>query len=186
MNPRKYPGLILNRTTGELEQDEVTVNEQSDSSLAGFGKPVDLGAAKKIVNEYINDPTNTNDQKTIAITLGRESLLHILSQENCEGVRFYLCKVPRDLANPNETHISILAVGVKKNINVVGIPMDPDNLNNQVQDLGTTPDNPTILADDAEEGFIMFEVGPPTKHGDIDKDSFLANEFFTQSLSKFL
>lgn len=91
---------------------------QRNSDLAGAGQPMDAGLLKeKIIESYREyqalkrkaqdtEIKEFLEQEPVAITLGKESLLTLLSQKGCEGIRFYFCK------NPKTKGRSVAAVGV--------------------------------------------------------------------------
>ncbi|QDK82625.1 hypothetical protein EXU85_30060 [Spirosoma sp. KCTC 42546] len=166
----KIPGITL--AGDEFSQGDIQFNTQNDESVSGFGQPVSLAASQKMIRnfqsdlllEFVNGDDETKQavaSRPIAITLGKESLLFILSQNECEGIRFYFCK--NHLQSP-----SIIAVGVKNNI------VDDPNatLASRARDLGTVGDKLSILSRDVQinnvvEDFFYYEVGPPTTLEDV-------------------
>lgn len=55
----------------------------------GLGRPVTVEAAERMINTYAD--TLTNETENIAIELGKETLLYLLSQKGCESLCFYFC-----------------------------------------------------------------------------------------------
>jgi hypothetical protein len=67
---------------------------ESDVEARGMGMPISIAYCREIINEYLKSlPPGTPDTTIIAGTFGKESILHILSQQNCEGLRWVKCKV---------------------------------------------------------------------------------------------
>jgi hypothetical protein len=72
---------------GEFVQTQITIPLQEGA--VGLGRPVTVAAAQKMINAYADQLTNDDD--TIAIEFGKESLQYLLSQRGCESIKFYFC-----------------------------------------------------------------------------------------------
>ncbi len=109
------PGYDFN--DGEFVPCLLTSPLQKDSSAGGEGQPITLVAAQEMVGRYHqllrNRLTEAREKGTedeildevVAVTFGKETLLLLLSQAGCEGIRFYLCK--------NQDHrTSLVMVGI--------------------------------------------------------------------------
>jgi hypothetical protein len=56
---------------------------------AGLGNPITADASAKMIAQWHIANPNTPE---VAVDFGKETLLWILSQAKCEGIRFYFCK----------------------------------------------------------------------------------------------
>lgn len=72
----------------------------------GLGMPITARFLREIVKNYIT-AMNPKPQDMMAGTFGKESILHILSQEECDGIRWVLAKLNGDL--------TVALFGVDKN-----------------------------------------------------------------------
>ena len=93
--------------TNVIPISKITFTLNDDDSVSGFGQPVTLNAACCMINkdltEFTNDLKDANskndlvfakkliEKKGIAVIFGKETLLRLLSQPNCEAIRFYSC-----------------------------------------------------------------------------------------------
>lgn len=96
-------------------QDKLPPPGSSDPITAvGLGMPITIKLFRAIVNRFIVDLTKPiNPAHIIAGTFGKESIMHILSQEGCEGIRWIHAKIQDgDQADPRMT---IALIGVDKN-----------------------------------------------------------------------
>lgn len=177
---------------GEIEYDDPDhLNKRH-----AFGLPINADVAFMMINDYwIERKGKDNTSQIGAFTIGKESLLSILSQENCEAIRFYLANWKKDffadkiLRDSRENGITIIAVGV----------------NSQDTDLGARNDEGTIakppkpkrtdangILNNTEDGEIR-EMVPPftivqhiqTSDSRVDKSgakdlSDIIKEYFTQ------
>lgn len=119
-------GLI--RKKGKLEPSGINYLWPKHNKVYGFGAPISVNGArgliknfwaalkKKKMEEFIDF------KKTPAFTIGKEPLLWLLSQENCEAVRFYFAlKSEADWGGKGEKPanwsdgLTLVAVGVKNN-----------------------------------------------------------------------
>lgn len=58
----------------------------------GPGAPISVHAFKKMVKRYIDNATQIGDtNRTAAVDFCRESILRVLCQNGCEGIRFWFC-----------------------------------------------------------------------------------------------
>ncbi|MBL6447607.1 hypothetical protein JMN32_14915 [Fulvivirga sp. 29W222] len=120
------------------------------------GRVISLKAATKMVHTHwkeqldeIDSPEKEQEinKRTAAITFSKRTLLLLLSQENCEGIRFYICKSPKP-GNHLNLKTSLVLVGIGKNN----------------QDLGVDGNDKSIFrpyrsADDSSNPTILIEVG---------------------------
>lgn len=138
----------------------------SDSVLPGNGIPMELEFLRERImrrcqtkiDNYNSAVRSKDDAKisiagneNVAITLGKESLMLLLSQADCEGIRFYFCENPwgRD---------SVAAVGVKKlasgEVKDIGIDNGDSNLS-------------ILKATKFSAAVMNMEVGPPNTVADL-------------------
>ncbi len=124
--------------------DAITFTLNDDDTVAGFGQPVTINAACCMVDKYLMDVTNdlkdANSNKDfavadklikrkgIAVIFGKETLLRLLSQPNCEAIRFYSCinddeRASLVLCGVDEQGRDIAAVKNGKNFLTDLIPM---------------------------------------------------------------
>ncbi|NJO88734.1 MAG: hypothetical protein HC831_07025 [Chloroflexia bacterium] len=118
---------------GKVERDIINYKEPDPEQVSGYGSPITSDLAEKIIQEYQNhrDRYKVKHMETCqeveqleypdAFTIGKQSLLSILSQEGCEGIRFYLAEkkglaegMTGDLElNRWADGITLVAIGVK-------------------------------------------------------------------------
>jgi hypothetical protein len=214
----KMQGKTL-KDDGDYDDKEISFATQNDTDVCGFGLPVSLEAGKKMIDGFQKElieewadaksaladanPVNKNEKEQIvatlerhpiAITLGKESLLYIMSQKDCEGIRFYFCK-------NHDTELSLVACGVKSNPVVKSNPFVgsspvskfrpmPISLGSTAKDLGA-PEGSLSISDaevkhglEVVEGYFLFEVGPPTRLKDVlsKSESGNNNDVFEEEL----
>ncbi|MFN8254500.1 MAG: hypothetical protein U0W24_02345 [Bacteroidales bacterium] len=111
---------------------ELEYEEQDDNKLPGYGTPISIEMAREIIKNY-RDYVNNDKKVPHAFTFGKESLLAILSQPGCEGIRFYLAKKEE---NPGidgwKKGITLVAIGVKPDI-------DPNTAIGHEPEIGAEP-----------------------------------------------
>lgn len=90
---------------GNYMDQLVTIPLQSGIP-AGLGMLVTLKAAGRMVNNYIAE-NNSNPEQNLSTEFGREALLYLLSQSDCESIRFYFCKNQDD-------HKPLIGIPMKK------------------------------------------------------------------------
>ncbi len=187
----KIPGKKVKGA--DYSDEEISFATQSDDDVCGFGLPVSLEAGQRMIKDFqtellraLQEAASNNNEEAIeanskhpiAITLGKEALLYIMTQKECEGIRFYFCK-------NHEKELSVVAVGVKNN------PItDPAtaSLASKAKDLGS-PDGKLSIADvkinspQQVEEFFLFEVGPPTRLKDIISSGRFIQTPFEKELS---
>jgi len=120
-------GWIYNKEEKKLEKDDIGYKTPNHELLYGYGAPISLNLAIKLVQDYKNDRPQDSEYPE-AFTIGKQSLLSILSQENCEGVRFYLAEkdgLVNDTLTPGEkirwkNGITLVAIGVKSIVDNTG------------------------------------------------------------------
>ncbi len=117
-------GLI--RKKGKLEPSGITYQWPKHHKLYGFGAPISVNGARGLIKNFWDALRKRKMEefidfkKTPAFTIGKESLLWLLSQENCEAVRFYFAlKSEADWGGKGEKPanwsdgLTLVAVGVK-------------------------------------------------------------------------
>ncbi|GAB3693121.1 hypothetical protein GCM10027592_12670 [Spirosoma flavus] len=134
---------------------ELIINLAPDGDIRGAGKPITLNAAKVMIDSYLSpviDDLKNPDKKEnalkapIAVYYGKETLMLLLSQSNCEGIRFYFCKNHHERA-------SLVLIGIDKDGSDLGIPIELRNENIK-----------SIVDPDVEslaDGTLIYEVGGP-------------------------
>jgi hypothetical protein len=120
----------------------------------------DFISIKDSIIELIQEMLMRVLDEPFAITLGKESLLLLLSQKECEGIRFYFC------LNPNGER-SIAAVGVKTMRDKSGKIIE-ENGKEIPQDIGILDDSASLARAENYNDFILNdEVGPPSRLYDL-------------------
>lgn len=117
-------GLI--RKNGKLEPSGINYQWPKHNKIYGFGAPISVNGARGLIKNFWNALKKkkieefVDFKKTPAFTIGKESLLWLLSQENCEAVRFYFAlKSESDWCGKGEKPdnwsdgLTLVAVGVK-------------------------------------------------------------------------
>jgi hypothetical protein len=77
----------LHQKDGEFSSGELTYDIQS--GITGLGNPITADAAVEMLRKW---QTAIPDAQETYVDFGKETLLHLLSQAGCEGIRFYFCK----------------------------------------------------------------------------------------------
>jgi hypothetical protein len=77
----------MHQTSGEFSPGELTYNVQS--GVTGLGNPLTADAAAQMLHKW---QMAVPDAQEVYVDFGKETLLFLLSQEGCEGIRFYFCK----------------------------------------------------------------------------------------------
>lgn len=75
--------------------------------------------SKKLEMAATNEERELIMNQTAAITFSKRLLLLILSQKNCEGIRFYICRRP-DPVGSNDLIRSLVMVGTDKSFKDLG------------------------------------------------------------------
>ena len=104
--------------------------DPNHGSLYAYGEPLSLNGARGLIKNFLDilaKPENAAMkaffEEKVAFTFGKEALLALLAQENCEGIRFYLAhKDEKDWDSTGGVQppeywvdgITLAAVGVKK------------------------------------------------------------------------
>lgn len=164
---------------------EVTYNLAKDSEIDGFGDFFTYEASKQIIGLYWDDlkkkPNNLVhkselDDRIVAIEIGKEMLMMILSQTGCQGIRFYSGRGVN--AETDKMGITIfrekeigkntlVAIGMDANGNDLGVALNSgENIANFK--------NVSIMSEgtfQAEES-IKSETNPPLTKGEIESMNF--------------
>jgi len=162
--PTEADSPVYEDVTFELA-DETNVSAFGDSMSVDFllksikasqqGIEKDHAAAKAA-----NDTAAMKalEAQPIGIVIGKQALLMLLGQKECEGIRLYFCK------NPWGKN-SVAAVGVRVMRDSAGKPIIKDGVE-VAQDIGVKDDATTILKSKNLSATILnVEVGPPTPWG---------------------
>lgn len=157
---------------GEPDIQERNFDLNSDDDVAGGGMPMSTEYLIDRIRKYNeqrladyqkaqkdNDPTAMKliGDENVAIVLGKESLMLLLSQKECAGIRFYFCK------NPYGRN-SVAAVGVR-------VVKNGDD-HEEAQDIGLDPESKelSILSLESLQTTVLnSEVGPPNTFKDFFK-----------------
>lgn len=158
-------------TGGKYIDAPLSFNLRQETEVGGMGKPITVEAAKSMIIDYWEDKIKKTDEienlekESFAFIVGKEALLRILTQDGCEGIRFYMC------ANSDENFKnSLVLAGInskKEDLAVLG-------LGSQIQTLVDPGLNPEQIPEPIElyekVGRISLgdyiEGGPKENHTD--------------------
>lgn len=135
--------------------------EEPPQYARGAGRVITRHAAHEmVVKKFWSDLVNSSPtDKTIAVSFSKRLLLLILSQQKCEGIRFYFCKRPKDPTNPESEMVnSLVLVGVDENDKDLGATSGKSSIFNEVTPTRSSDPEPTI----------MEEVGEHLVYSDIE------------------
>jgi len=97
------------------------------NAINNLGMPISLNVAQKMIHNYWIEKNVLNDEtKVFACTFGKESILSIMSQKGCAGIRFYFgFKIKDDypdgvMPDGVEEGESLIAIGVDFNDKDIG------------------------------------------------------------------
>jgi hypothetical protein len=116
---------------------ELTYDIQSD--ITGMGDPITAQAAASMLDKWEKASFGIDET---CVDFGKETLLFLLSQAGCEGIRFYFCK------NHNDS-ISLILIG----LNEKGIELNCEN-----------------IGDNGRKQPLIVEVGGGKKKTDMAQD----------------
>lgn len=157
----KLKGWDYDQTNGYETDKLLEFNYEEAPSYAKTGRVISTSAAHEmVVKKFWTDVANTSAiDKTIAVTFSKRLLLLILSQQKCEGIRFYFCKRPIDPNNPGSQLVrSLVLVGVDEHKSDLGAPAGKKSIFN---------DTAPVLEGNPQET-IMEEVGEHLVYSDIE------------------
>jgi hypothetical protein len=92
----------LHQKDGNFSTGELTYDIQG--GITGLGDPITADAAAEMLHKW---QTAIPDAQETYVDFGKETLLFLLSQAGCEGIRFYFCK------NHNDA-FSLILIGLDK------------------------------------------------------------------------
>lgn len=114
-----YPAIVLDRSK-KFTEGELSFKISDEDAVSGFGRFISKGVANIIVEDYRAHLKKCKDEKQpYGVTFGKDILLSILSQTDCEGIRFYFGKREKDRWEKGSKYAKIegntlVAVGVDK------------------------------------------------------------------------
>ncbi len=106
---------------------EVSLNLGSANSVTGIGHPATPAAAQAMIRQY--QQTITDPGATLCVTMGRNAILRILSQEGCEGIRFYFAQSHKADGSPMPPTTGLVAIGVDATVGDLGMKDEKTILN---------------------------------------------------------
>jgi hypothetical protein len=101
-------------SAGKFDDSELIFPIQDGPT--GLGDPITADAAVEMITKWQASNANANEAY---VDFGKETLLLLLSQAGCEGVRFYFCKNHQD-------NISLILTGYDKDLREI----DGSNIGN--------------------------------------------------------
>jgi hypothetical protein len=90
--PQQAAGKIVCSVISFDNNEYSTVDAEIplQEGIPGLGMPITMTAANKMINDYIVENMNNQDQN-LSIEFGKETLLYLLSQPDCASIKFYFC-----------------------------------------------------------------------------------------------
>jgi hypothetical protein len=105
---------------------QASLQLSSGNSASGIGHPATPAAAKAMIEQY---QQGLGPDATICITMGRNAILRILSEEGCEGIRFYFAQSHDKYRNPLSGTTGLVAIGIDETIGDLGMGDEKTILN---------------------------------------------------------
>ncbi len=98
MSKEEFKKTALHFNGTNYVEKEETYQTQEETA-ADFGQTVTPAACRHMIDEFFKSELEnlvTKGHEPYAVEFGKDSLLRILSQSGCEGIRFAHCKKPTD------------------------------------------------------------------------------------------
>jgi hypothetical protein len=138
----------LHHQDGGFSPGELTYLIQEN--LTGRGDPITAAAAAQMLHKW--QTTNSDIQET-HVDFGKETLLFLLSQAGCEGIRFYFCKNHLDV-------LSLVLIGLDKDEREINCENIGDNTKKQplIMEVGGggLKDNVILDIESAEPKYLLY------------------------------
>lgn len=147
-----------------------------------LGFPITRSVAEVLKSNFISNPIPNLNQLEIGSDYGRNELMAILNQPNCERIRFYLAKrynVDFEVPTDFQDGITLVALGLDKD--GVEIASDVELFKNNIgvkQRLINAP----IDTIPVEQNGLIFEMVPPVRGG----IKFLKSDTIEKIVLRFL
>jgi hypothetical protein len=111
------PGIVSDNTNKKFKEGELSFDLPDDSIVNGFGRYISKDVANVLISAFRKYLESHNDKQPYAVTFGKEAILSILAQKDCEGIRFYFGKRSKDQWGEKSKYadkegITLVAVGV--------------------------------------------------------------------------
>lgn len=89
-----YPAVVLDSKTKKMKEGEISYDYPEDNSVPDYGRYVSTDVANLLVNTLRDSLRKGKIDKnaTWSVTFGIDNILSILSQKDCEGIRFYFAE----------------------------------------------------------------------------------------------
>jgi hypothetical protein len=139
----------------KFDEGELTYKLETDDNVCGYGRLIAKDVANILIDAQRDNLKKIKDEKQPkSVTFGKESLLTILAQQGCEGIKFYFGKrSPTQWAKENK-------YSKQEGLTLVAVGVDANN-----KDIGTNGKNITDKTKSVikgnEEQPKIFEVVPP-------------------------
>lgn len=192
-------GYKLKITTDADKKRKIAPNvmihdDPNHNQLNAYGSPIGVDAAELMIglhwkNLKIQFP-NDYDKKYVAFTVGKETLLSILSQQDCEAVRFYMARWDPDYIESENPYPSR---SLGDTVVVVGAKYDKDK---KIVDIGAKSGDSLIVSQikqDWNENTIglsqmdsgeIREMVPPYTIGELRGTGFIEKAPEEEELAK--
>ncbi|MEW7280306.1 hypothetical protein ABW636_17075 [Aquimarina sp. 2201CG1-2-11] len=191
-NFKTIPGKgIANDPKNPNDTTPISFKIPDDTAVSGKGMPITMALCRKIVTDYYllqkkvfdtftairqrnSDVTISNDilenpnDEVVSGIYGRDTLMHILEQEGCEGIRYVNC-----------------IYGGEKSIVLFGVDKNGEPIGGTGSFLTDTP-NPNIVIYEVKGGSKKMaqirDLIPPNEGIRDQNDSELKNNIFNELL----
>ncbi|CAG4993539.1 hypothetical protein DYBT9275_01187 [Dyadobacter sp. CECT 9275] len=167
----KAPGI--SSVDGMLQPVEINYKLADDTTVAGFGEFFTESATKEIIRRHWDSLAQKAvdgniDDSIVAIEIGKEMLMMILSQKDCQGIRVYYASSVQATGDTNQPFIiddqkcTLIAVGINEYGNELGVALENNLSNTNVKNLSLmTPG--AVIVDDT----MRSETNPPRTFASI-------------------
>jgi hypothetical protein len=103
---------VTDFTNGRFEELTDGVDYELKNPLSTHGKTFTPRAASHLIFEKLNQFKLGDENKMMAIEFSKSSLLQILLQEDCEGIRFTRCMGLNESGQIDPAEESLVAIGL--------------------------------------------------------------------------
>ena len=179
----------LDYKNGKFVKKKLTIKLAPEGSVTAAGKPITLKAVKAMTDGYLLPKLDRLKQlraksigkskeekaeekalleSNIAVFFGKETLMLLLSQTDCEGIRFYFCR-------NHEKKQSLVLVGVDGAKNDLGIHSKHGSIIDRNLDIN-----------DLQEDIPADEVGGPKSLQDYLNDNKLIGDPVGDAIKEYL
>jgi hypothetical protein len=160
----KIKGYDYDKKGGIWVDKDIDCELNDDESLAGYSMPVTPDMRehmtklyRKFLYETFPENKKKAEEQTVYFTFGKEALMFLLSQANCDGITFCLGINDKDDANK---HTTLIAFGAEVRKKKDGTPDPNDEGKIIIDPIGENASKEPKAAKDLPRP--IYEVVPPT------------------------